>query len=385
MDDVLDRTPTGSLPPLVEPGPELGPDELARYHRHLLLPELGTTGQRRIRNSRILVVGAGGLGAPVLTYLAAAGVGVIGIADDDVVDPSNLQRQVLFGTQDVGAAKADVSVRRLRELNPLVDVRVHRVRVDAANALELFRDYDLVIDGTDNFATRYLVNDACVVLGLPYVWGSVFRWEGQVSVFWAEHGPQYRDLYPEPPPAGLVPSCAEGGVLGALCSMIGSAMAAEAIKLVTGVGRSLLGHLLLLDALSMRWRRLPVPVQPDTLRVTGLDQVPYESICAVPAPTADHRITTDELRELLARGTEDLCLVDVREPHEHALGAIPDSRLIPRGQLTTGGAWASLPRATTVVLYCQSGVRSQACVDDLRGRGMTNVVTLEGGWKAWSA
>ena len=373
--------------PLVTPGPELTPVELDRYHRHLLLPEIGLTGQRRIKGCRALVVGAGGLGAPVLTYLAAAGVGTIGIVDDDVVDTSNLQRQVLFGTADVGRPKVDVSAERLRAINPLVDVRTHRERVTAENALALFGDYDLVIDGTDNFATRYLVNDACVLVGIPYVWGSVFRWEGQVSVFWAEHGPQYRDLYPEPPPAGLVPSCAEGGVLGALCSVIGSTMAAEAIKLVTGVGEPLLGQLLVLDSLSMRWRRLAIPVHDQTVRISSLTEIDYEVVCGLPAPrpAGEDSITVAELRALLDQvARTPTTVVDVREVHEHEIGAIPGSVLIPRRRLTTGGGWSTLPRDHPVVLYCQSGLRSQACVDELRALGVTNVRTLVGGMAAWS-
>lgn len=384
MADVDVRVPARSAPgALVAPGPELTAEEVARYHRHLLLPELGVTGQRRLKNVRALVVGAGGLGAPVLTYLAAAGFGTVGVVDDDVVEASNLQRQVLFGTDDVGRPKVEVTAERLRAINPLVTVRTHRERVTADSALDLFRDYDLVLDGTDNFATRYLVNDACVLLGLPYVWGSVFRWEGQVSVFWAGHGPQYRDLYPEAPPAGLVPSCAEGGVLGALCSMIGSAMAAEAVKLVTGAGEPLLGHLLTLDALSMRWRRMAVPVHGSTVRVTSLTEVDYAAVCALPAPAkAADGLTVAALRDALGSG-EVSAVVDVREVHEHEIGAIDGSVLIPRRQLT-GGAWRTLPREGVVVLYCQSGVRSGACVEALREHGVTNVVSLVGGMEAWT-
>jgi sulfur-carrier protein adenylyltransferase/sulfurtransferase len=257
-----------SLPPLVPPGPQLPADQVGRYSRHLILPEVGTVGQRRLAAARVLVVGAGGLGSPVLMYLAAAGVGTIGVLDDDVVDESNLQRQVVHGQSDLGRPKVDSARDALAEINPHVRVLPHRERLDASNALELFADYDLVVDGTDNFATRYLVSDACELLGLPYVWGSIFRFDGQVSVFWADPpaaadgspvaGVTYRDVHPEPPPPGMVPSCAEGGVLGVLCAAIGSVMVTEAVKLVCGIGEPLLGRLMVFDALGMTWRTVRV-------------------------------------------------------------------------------------------------------------------------------
>ncbi|MET0979466.1 MAG: ThiF family adenylyltransferase, partial [Paeniglutamicibacter terrestris] len=233
----------GALPALVEPAPALLPEEMLRYSRQIIIPEIGMLGQRRLKNARVLVIGAGGLGSPALLYLAAAGIGTIGIIDDDVVDVSNLQRQVIHGTASVGELKTDSAARRITDLNPLLNVRVHAQRLDVSNAVDIFSDYDLVLDGTDNFATRYLVNDAASLAGKPYIWGSILRFDGQVSVFWDAHGPNYRDLYPTPPPPGTVPSCSEGGVFGVLCAQVGSVMVADAIKLITGVGRSLLGRL----------------------------------------------------------------------------------------------------------------------------------------------
>ncbi|WP_273651133.1 molybdopterin-synthase adenylyltransferase MoeB [Cellulomonas fimi] len=377
----------GSLPgPLVEPRHDLTADEVARYSRHLLLPEVGLDGQRRLAGAKVFVVGAGGLGAPVLTYLAAAGVGTIAVVDDDVVDHSNLHRQVLFGTDDVGRAKVDVTAERLRRINPHVRVLTHRTRVSPENALDLFRGYDLVIDGTDNFATRYLVNDACVILDLPYVWGSVFRFEGQVSIFWARYGPQYRDLYSEPPPPGLVPSCAEGGVLGALCAVVGATMATEAVKLVLGIGESLVGRLLTLDALSMRWRSFAIPVQEDTLRVRTLQEWPYEERCALPsAVPGGAAISVAELRDLVARGEvgRTVHVVDVREPFEHALGSVPGSVLVPSGRFAAAETRARLLEHERVVLYCKSGARSSTCLDLLRRDGHPDVRHLTGGFDAF--
>ena len=251
-----------SLPPLVEPAEELSVEEIARYSRHLIIPDVGVPGQKRLKNAKVLVVGAGGLGSPALLYLAAAGVGTLGILDFDVVDESNLQRQVIHGVSDLGKSKALSAKESIVEINPHVNVILHEERLDSDNALDIFRPYDLILDGTDNFATRYLVNDAAVLLGKPYVWGSIYRFEGQVSVFWDEYGPNYRDLYPVPPPPGMVPSCAEGGVLGVLCASIGSVMVTEAIKLIAGIGTTLNGRLLILDALSMEWRALRLQRDP---------------------------------------------------------------------------------------------------------------------------
>src|SRR5882757_7938103 len=251
-----------SLPPLVEPAAELTVDEVRRYSRHLIIPDVGMDGQKRLKNAKVLCVGAGGLGSPALLYLAAAGVGTLGIVDDDVVDESNLQRQVIHGQSDIGKPKALSAKESVAEINPLVTVNVHQLRLDSSNVLDIFRDYDLIVDGTDNFATRYLVNDACVLLGKPYVWGSIYRFEGQVSVFWEQYGPNYRHLYPEPPPPGMVPSCAEGGVLGVLCASIGSVMVTEAIKLITGIGDTLLGRLIVFDALEMSYRTIKIRKDP---------------------------------------------------------------------------------------------------------------------------
>src|SRR3954451_21529069 len=290
-----------SLPPLVEPAGSLTPEEVQRYSRHLIIPEVGMAGQLRLKNARVLVIGAGGLGSPALLYLAAAGVGTLGIVDDDVVEASNLQRQVIHGVSDVGRMKAESARSSIRELNPGVDVVLHQVRLDASNALEIFAGYDLILDGTDNFATRYLVNDAAALLGKPYVWGSILRFDGQVSVFWDAHGPNYRDLYPQAPPPGSVPSCAEGGVLGVLCAQIGSVMANEAVKLITGIGQTLLGRVLIFNALQMSWRELKVRKDPDAEPITRL--VDYEAFCGV-APVrevdGDHAVDARTLSRMLA-------------------------------------------------------------------------------------
>ena len=294
-------------PPLVEPAPALSRDEVARYARHLLIPEVGLLGQRRLKAARVLVVGAGGLGSPALLYLAAAGVGTIGVVDDDVVEASNLQRQVVHGVDDVGRPKTDSAADTLAGVNPLVTVVRHDLRLDSGNALELIGGYDLVLDGTDNFATRYLVNDACVLLGKPHVWGSIYRFDGQVSVWWAEHGPCYRCVFPEPPPPGMVPSCAEGGVLGVLCAAIGSVQATEAIKLLTGVGEPLVGRLMVHDALRQTWDTLTVRKDPDCAvcgaspTVTRL--VDYEVFCGLgpgASPPRSPTVTARELADALA-------------------------------------------------------------------------------------
>ena len=272
-----------SLPPLVEPAAELTVDEVRRYSRHLIIPDVGMTGQKRLKNAKVLVVGAGGLGSPALLYLAAAGVGTLGIIDFDVVDESNLQRQVIHGQSDVGRPKAESARDSINEINPFVNVVVHEVRLDSDNAMEIFADYDLIVDGTDNFATRYLVNDACVLLGKPYVWGSIYRFDGQASVFWAEYGPCYRCLYPEPPPPGMVPSCAEGGVLGVLCASIGSIQVNEAIKLITGIGEPLAGRLMIYDALEMTYRTVRVRKDPECAvcgkNPTITELIDYEEFC----------------------------------------------------------------------------------------------------------
>ena len=287
-----------ALPPLVEPAAELTKDEVARYSRHLIIPDVGMAGQKRLKNAKVLVVGAGGLGSPALLYLAAAGVGTLGIVEFDEVDESNLQRQVIHGQSDIGRPKAESARDSIREINPFVEVRLHQVRLDSSNVLDIFRDYDLILDGTDNFATRYLVNDAAVLLGKPYVWGSIFRFEGQASVFWEDapngQGLNYRDLYPEPPPPGMVPSCAEGGVLGVLCASIGSIMVNEAIKLITGIGEPLLGRLMVYDALEMTYRTIKIRKDPRAEPITEL--IDYDAFCGVVSDDAqrgggahDHR------------------------------------------------------------------------------------------------
>ncbi|GAA3694554.1 adenylyltransferase/sulfurtransferase MoeZ [Arthrobacter ginkgonis] len=376
---------TPALPPLVSPGPELTPEELRRYSRHLIIPEVGLEGQRRLKNARVLVIGAGGLGSPVLLYLAAAGIGTLGIVEDDAVDDSNLQRQVIHGVADVGRPKAESARDSIAGLNPHVAVELHQVRLDSTNALEIFSGYDLLIDGTDNFATRYLVNDAAAILGKPYVWGSILRFDGQVSVFWNGRGPTYRDLYPEAPQAGTVPSCAEGGVFGVLCGQIGSVMAAEAIKLVTGIGQPLLGRLLVLDALGMNWRELRLRPDPDTVQPARLLE-DYPAFCGVPAdrertlPTVSPPELEAMLRERAA-GREDFVLVDVREPGEARIVSIDGAELAPRGLVLAGEV--DLPRDRPLVLHCKSGVRSGEVLGHLLDRGYTHARHLTGGILGW--
>ena len=380
-------TPPPAPGPLVEPGDALTPDEVERYSRHLIIPEIGTLGQRRLKNAKVLVIGAGGLGSPALLYLAAAGVGTLGIIDDDDVDLSNLQRQVIHGVADVGRPKTESARDAIAALNPLVDVRLHNVRLDASNALELFAGYDLIIDGADNFATRYLVNDAAAILGKPYVWGSIFRFDGQVSVFWEQHGPTYRDLYPEAPHAGSVPSCGEGGVFGMLCAAVGSLMVTEAVKLITGVGRSLLGRVALFDALGGSWREIKVARDPEAPRVTELTD--YEAFCGI-APAADagteHTVTATQLATMLASrkaGLKDFQLVDVRESGEFDIVSIDGATLIPQGRILAGDAWAELPQDTDIVFHCKGGTRSAAVLAAARAAGYERVSHLEGGILAW--
>jgi adenylyltransferase/sulfurtransferase len=356
------------LPPLVEPAAELTRDEVARYSRHLVIPELGVDGQKRLKNARVLVIGAGGLGAPTLLYLAAAGVGTIGIVDDDVVEESNLQRQIIHGVSDIGRSKAQSARDSIAEINPLVAVRLHEVWLAPQNAVGLFEQYDLILDGTDNFATRYLVNDAAVLAHKPYVWGSIYRFEGQVSVFWEDapdgRGLNYRDLYPEAPPPGMVPSCAEGGVLGVLCASIASVMATEAIKLITGVGEPLLGRLMVYDALAMSYRTLTIRKDSATRKITEL-------------------IDYDELRDLLDSG-KNVALIDVREPVEWDINHIDGAQLIPTSLISSGEGLAKLPRDRTPVLYCKTGVRSAEALAAVKKAGFADAVHLQGGIVAWA-
>jgi sulfur-carrier protein adenylyltransferase/sulfurtransferase len=371
----------------VEPAAELSRDEVARYSRHLIIPDLGIDGQKRLKNARVLVIGAGGLGAPTLLYLAAAGVGTIGIVDFDVVDESNLQRQIIHGVADVGRPKAQSARDSVGAINPLVQVRLHEFRLDAGNAVDLFNQYDLIIDGADNFATRYLVNDAAALAGRPYVWGSIYRFEGQASVFWEDapdgRGLNYRDLYPEPPPPGLVPSCAEGGVLGIVCASIASVLGTEAIKLITGLGEPLLGRLLIYDALQMSYRTITIRKDPSAPKITGL--VDYEQFCgAVPDDAAEgSAITPRELREWLDSGKK-LALIDVREPAEWDIVHIEGAQLIPQSLINSGEGLAQLPQDRTPVLYCKTGVRSAEALAAVRKAGFADAVHLQGGIVAWA-
>jgi molybdopterin/thiamine biosynthesis adenylyltransferase/rhodanese-related sulfurtransferase len=384
-----------SLPPLVTPAAELTREEVSRYSRHLIIPDLGMDGQKRLKNARVLVIGAGGLGSPTLLYLAAAGVGTIGIVDFDVVDESNLQRQIIHGQSDIGRSKAVSARNSILEVNPLINVRLHELRLEPDNAVGLFEQYDLIIDGTDNFATRYLVNDAAVLAGKPYVWGSIYRFEGQVSVFWedAPDGPagetqglNYRDLYPEPPPPGMVPSCAEGGVLGILCGSIASVMGTEAIKLITGIGDTLLGRLMVYDALDMTYRTIKIRKDPETPRITGL--IDYEAFCGVVSDeaavaAADSTITPRELQELLNSG-RNLALIDVREPVEWDINHIAGAELIPKSTLEAGDGLAKLPHDRVPVLYCKTGVRSAEALAAVKKAGFTDALHLQGGITAWA-
>jgi sulfur-carrier protein adenylyltransferase/sulfurtransferase len=378
------------LPPLVEPAEELTPQEVRRYSRHLIIPDVGMAGQKRMKNAKILVVGAGGLGSPALMYLAAAGIGTLGIVDFDVVEESNLQRQVIHGQSDVGRSKAESARDSVTEINPLVDVVLHTERLDSSNAMEIFADYDLVVDGTDNFATRYLVNDACVLLGKPYVWGSIYRFDGQASVFWSEYGPCYRCLYPEPPPPGMVPSCAEGGVLGVLCASIGSIQVNEAIKVIAGIGEPIVGRLMIYDALEMTYRSVKVRKDPECplcgKNPTITELIDYEAFCgtvseAATEATLGSTITATELAAMQQRG-DDFLLVDVREPAEWDIVRIPGATLIPKGDLPS--RLADLPQNKPIVAYCKSGVRSAEALALLKNAGFADAKHVQGGVTAWT-
>jgi molybdopterin/thiamine biosynthesis adenylyltransferase/rhodanese-related sulfurtransferase len=392
-----------SLPPLVEPAAELSVDEVRRYSRHLIIPDVGMTGQKRLKNAKVLVIGAGGLGSPALLYLAAAGVGTLGIAEFDEVDESNLQRQVIHGQSDIGRPKAESARDSIKEVNPLVEVVVHNERLDNDNVLGIFEQYDLIVDGTDNFATRYMVNDAAYFLKKPYVWGSIYRFDGQASVFWptleidgkGADAPCYRCLYPEPPPPGMVPSCAEGGVLGVLCASIGSIQVNEAIKLLTGIGEPLVGSLMVYDALEMEYRKLRMRKDPgcrlcgDNPTVTGL--IDYDTFCGAISDeaadaAADATISVRTLETWLQEretGERDFLLVDVREPNEAEINHIPGAVLIPKGDFLNGSALGDLPSDKQVVLHCKSGVRSAEVLAVLKGAGFADAVHVGGGVVAW--
>ena len=379
-----------SLPPLVQPAAELTRDEVARYSRHLIIPDFGVDGQKRLKNARVLVIGAGGLGSPTLLYLAAAGVGTIGIVEFDVVDESNLQRQIIHGQSDVGRSKALSARDSILEINPLVTVNLHEFRLDTDNAVPLFEQYDLILDGTDNFATRYLVSDAAVLAHKPYVWGSIYRFSGQVSVFWEDapdgRGLNYRDLYPEPPAPGTVPSCAEGGVLGILCASVASVMGTEAIKLITGIGTPLLGRLMIYDALDMTYRTIAIRKDPATPKITEL--IDYDEFCGVVSDAAaeaaaDSTVTPLELRDMIDAG-KPVALIDVREPAEWAINHIEGAELIPKSTLDSGAGLARVPQDRIPVLYCKTGIRSAEALLALKQAGFADALHLQGGIVAWA-
>jgi len=378
---------------LVSPGPALTVDDVRRYSRHLIIPDVAMAGQQRLMNAKVLCVGAGGLGSPALMYLAAAGVGTIGIVEFDTVDESNLQRQIIHGQSDIGKSKAQSAKAKISEINPNVNVITHETRLDNSNVMEIFSQYDIIVDGTDNFATRYLVNDACVILKKPYVWGSIYRFDGQASVFWAEYGPCYRCLYPEPPPPGMVPSCAEGGVLGVLCATIGSIQTTEAIKVITGIGEPLIGALMIYDALDMTFRKIKVRKDPNCPlcgdNPTQTELLPdYEAFCGVLSDAAEVAVkdSTISVSDLAAKisAHEDFYLVDVREPSEFEIVRIPGSHLIPKQGFLDGTVLATLPQDKPIILHCKSGVRSAECLAILKGAGFADATHVAGGVIAWA-
>ena len=381
--------------PLVDPAAELTVQEVKRYSRHLIIPDVGMSGQKRLKNAKVLCVGAGGLGSPALMYLAAAGVGTLGIVEFDTVDESNLQRQIIHGQSDIGRSKAESARDSVQEINPLIQVNLHQERLDSYNVMEIFAQYDLIVDGTDNFATRYLVNDACVLLNKPYVWGSIYRFEGQASVFWSEHGPCYRCVYPEPPPPGMVPSCAEGGVLGVLCASIGSIQVTEAIKVLAGIGDPLVGTVMTYDALEMSYRRLRVRKDPncavcsDNPNFTEL--IDYEAFCGSISNEAaeavvDSTIWATDLKAMLderTAGVRDFLLIDVREPAEYEIVNIPGAVLIPKDRFLNGSVLEELPANKQIILHCKSGIRSAECLAILKGAGFADAMHLGGGVISW--
>jgi adenylyltransferase/sulfurtransferase len=365
-------------------------EEIERYSRHLILPEVGVEGQLKLKNARVLLVGAGGLGAPLALYLSAAGVGTLGLVDFDVVERSNLQRQVIHGTGDIGRKKIESAAASIAAINPNVRVERHELALSSENALDIIKNYEIVADGTDNFPTRYLVNDACVLLGKPNVYGSIFRFEGQASVFAAADAPCYRCLYPEPPPPGLVPSCAEGGVLGILPGVVGLIQATEVVKLILGLGESLQGRLLLYDALAMRFRELKLRKDPDCpicgTHRTITKLIDYNQFCGVPQASATPATIAGEIDPVAVKARldsgEDLQLIDVREPQEYQICHIPQARLIPLGELPK--RLHELDRSRPIVVHCKTGGRSAKAADLLRQNGFTGVLNMTGGILAWS-
>ena len=378
------------MDPIISEPATLTNDEIRRYSRHLIMPNVGVEGQGRLKASKVLVVGTGGLGSPVAMYLAAAGVGAIGLVDYDTVDESNLHRQIIHGTSDIGKRKTESARETILDINPHVEVVVYDTLLRSDNALEIIADYHLVIDGTDNFPTRYLVNDACVLLGKPNVYGSIFRFDGQLSVFWAEHGPCYRCMFPEPPPPGMVPSCAEGGVFGVLPATIGAGQATEGIKLLTGIGDPLVGRMQIYDALEARWQTIRVnkdpkcPVCGKNPTVTAL--IDYEEFCGVPAN--DHESEGDGFSEFevtpaeYAADADRVRLIDVRDPHEYAISHIPGAELMPLGELHKH--LAQLDSAQDIVLHCKSGMRSMQALELLQGAGFKRVRSMRGGINAYA-
>lgn len=387
-----------SFPALVEPAAELTIDEVRRYSRHLIIPDVGMAGQKRLKNAKVLVIGAGGLGSPALLYLAAAGVGTLGIAEFDTVDESNLQRQVIHGVSDIDKPKGLSAKESIAEINPYVEVVLHPERLDNDNVLDVFRGYDLIVDGTDNFATRYMVNDAAFFLGIPYVWGSIYRFDGQASVFAPMLGddlPCYRCLYPEPPPPGMVPSCAEGGVLGVLCASIGSIQVNEAIKLLTGIGEPIAGKLMIYDALEMEYRKLKVRKDPNCAlcgeNATVTELIDYDAFCGAVSDeaaeaAAGSTISVVQLEHMLKErdnGERDFVLIDVREPNEAEINHIPGAVLIPKGEFLNGNALSQLPSDKQIVMHCKSGVRSAETLAIVKGAGYADAVHVGGGVVAW--
>ena len=390
IEPAVPKTAPPAPPTSASPLP-LSAEEIRRYSRHLIMPEVGMKGQVKLKNASVLLIGAGGLGSPLALYLAAAGVGRIGIVDFDVVDESNLQRQLLHGTSDVGRPKLESARARLREVNPLIRIETHEARLTSENALELFRAYDIVADGTDNFPTRYLVNDACVLTGKPNVYGSIFRFEGQASIFATVEGPCYRCLYPEPPPPGLVPSCAEGGVLGVLPGVVGCIQATETIKLILGAGEPLIGRFLIFDALRMKFRELKLKKDPDCpvcgTHPTVTKLIDYEQFCGVQSATQEApmsgnttEISAVDFKKRLDRG-DKLTIVDVREPHEYQINRIPGSTLIPLGDIPK--RYVELDPSDEIVVHCKMGGRSAKAADFLRSKGYTKVLNLTGGILEW--
>jgi adenylyltransferase/sulfurtransferase len=364
-------------------------EEIQRYSRHLILPEVGMEGQIKLKNAKVLLVGAGGLGSPLGLYLAAAGIGAIGLVDFDVVDASNLQRQVIHGAKDIGRKKIDSAADRMLDINPNLKIVKHETPLTSENAREIVQQYDIVADGADNFPTRYLVNDVCVLTGKPNVYGSIFRFEGQSSVFATEDGPCYRCLYPEPPPPGLVPSCAEGGVLGILPGTVGLIQATEVVKLILGIGQSLKGRLMLYDALNMKFRELKLRRNPDCPSgqcSVVKDLIDYKQFCGIPEappapPPATGELEPAEVKAMLDAG-HDFLLIDVREVHEYQIASIPSAKLIPLGQLPQ--RLSEIPREAAIVVHCKSGMRSAKAVDLLKQSGYSNVRNMKGGILAWS-